>query len=154
MPPRRPTVRVAVPAPPRTMALPRSFFVLTETRVLPAMMSFKTLLMSALVEILHAARPKQRDDVPLDAPGVRDNCRRLFRAPALPEDKTCVEVVEIEGAKLFDRDGVMIKLAFFSGIVALGNATQLHLRLLPRSSRRPDAMQADRVAARAAQARY
>jgi hypothetical protein len=30
------------------MALPRSFFVLTLTRVLPAMMSFKTLLTSAL----------------------------------------------------------------------------------------------------------
>jgi hypothetical protein len=42
------TVRVAVPTPPRTLALPRSFFVLTLTRVFPAMMSFKTLLMSAL----------------------------------------------------------------------------------------------------------
>src|SRR3954453_1786131 len=36
MPPRRPTVRVAVPTPPRTMAFPRSFLVLTETRVFPA----------------------------------------------------------------------------------------------------------------------
>lgn len=34
------------------MALPRSFFVLTDTRVLPAMMSFKILLMSALVRSL------------------------------------------------------------------------------------------------------
>ena len=43
------TVRVAVPAPPRTMAFPRSFLVLTETRVFPAMMSLRTLLMSVLV---------------------------------------------------------------------------------------------------------
>src|SRR6267142_7203278 len=42
MPPRRPTVRVAVPAPPRTMAFPRSFLVLTETRVFPAIMSLRT----------------------------------------------------------------------------------------------------------------
>ncbi len=36
MPPRRATVRVAVPTPPRTIAFPRSFLVLTETRVFPA----------------------------------------------------------------------------------------------------------------------
>src|SRR6267142_6554956 len=32
------TVRAPVPAPPRTIAFPRSFLVLTETRVFPAMM--------------------------------------------------------------------------------------------------------------------
>jgi hypothetical protein len=44
--------RVAVPAPPRTMAFPRSFLVLTETRVFPAIMSLRTLLMSVLVRSL------------------------------------------------------------------------------------------------------
>jgi hypothetical protein len=58
MPPRRPTVRVAVPEPPRTMAFPRSFLVLTETRVFPAIMSLRTLLMSVLVRSLTRRGPK------------------------------------------------------------------------------------------------
>jgi hypothetical protein len=58
MPPRRPTVRVAVPAPPRTIAFPRNFLVLTETRVFPAMMSLRTLLMSVLVRSLTRRGPK------------------------------------------------------------------------------------------------
>jgi hypothetical protein len=41
-----------VPAPPLTIALPRSFLVLTETRVFPATMSLRTLLMSVLVRSL------------------------------------------------------------------------------------------------------
>ena len=45
-------VRVAVPAPPRTMAFPRGFLVLTETRVFPAMMSLRTLLTSVLARSL------------------------------------------------------------------------------------------------------
>ena len=43
---------VAVPPPPVTIALPRGFLVLTETRVSPAMMSLRTLLMSVLVRSL------------------------------------------------------------------------------------------------------
>ena len=50
-------VRVAVPTPPRTLALPRSFFVLTLTRVFPAMMSFKTALTSALTSSLTRREP-------------------------------------------------------------------------------------------------
>ncbi|MGY4314150.1 hypothetical protein ACVWW1_003453 [Bradyrhizobium sp. JR3.5] len=52
IPPRRPTVLVAVPAPPRTTAFPRSFLVLTATRVFPVIMSLRTLLMSVLVRSL------------------------------------------------------------------------------------------------------
>src|SRR5690606_24299650 len=48
MPPSRPIVRIAVPRPPRTMVLPRSFSVFIVTRVLPAMTSFR-LFMSGLV---------------------------------------------------------------------------------------------------------
>jgi len=49
MPLRSPTVREAAPTPPRTMDLPRNFPVLKLPLVLPAMTSFKTLLISALV---------------------------------------------------------------------------------------------------------
>jgi hypothetical protein len=45
----------------------------------------------------------------------------------------------------------MIELSLFGGIVPLGNAAQLDLRLLAGAFGGPDAMQADRVAARAAQ---
>ena len=41
-----------VPAPPRTMAFPRSFLVLTETRVFLAMISLRTLLMSVFARSL------------------------------------------------------------------------------------------------------
>src|SRR5438105_13311178 len=62
MPPRRPTVRVAVPAPPRTTAFPRSFLVLTETRVFPAMMY--VLRVSTLCTASTPQRPPSRVRMP------------------------------------------------------------------------------------------
>ena len=89
--------------------------------------------------------------MPLDAAGIRNDGRRLLGPPALPQDEACVQVIEVERAELLDRDGLVIELALLGGIVALSNAAQLDLRLLPRAFGRPDAMQADGVAARAAQ---
>jgi hypothetical protein len=76
----RPTVRVAVPAPPRTMAFPRSFLVLTATRVFPAMMSLRTLLMSVLVRSLTRLVPVRGNDVPLDTACIGDGRRGLLRS--------------------------------------------------------------------------
>ena len=77
--------------------------------------------------------------------------RRLLGPPALPQDEACVQVIDVERAELLDRDGLVIELALLGGVVALSNAAQLDLRLLPSAFGGPDAMQADGVAARAAQ---
>jgi hypothetical protein len=82
MPP-RPTVRGAVPAPPLTIAVARSFFVLTETRVFPAMMSLRTLLKSVLVRCL--TRRYEWNGVTLIAASVGGNFRWLLRSPAFPQ---------------------------------------------------------------------
>ena len=58
---------------------------------------------------------------------IRDDRRWLFGSPALPEHKTCIQVIEIERAELFDGDSLVIELAFLGRFVALCNAAQLDL---------------------------
>lgn len=88
----------------------------------------------------------KRHDMTMDASGVGHNGGRLLRAPALSEDETRFQVVEIEIAQFLDDDRLVIKLAFLSGIVPLRNSAQLNLGLFSRKLRRPDAMQPDRIA--------
>jgi hypothetical protein len=73
MPPRSPTVRVAVPAPPLAIALPRSFLVLTETRGLSGHDILEDFIDVSLGEILNPTSPYKRNDVTLDATSVGDD---------------------------------------------------------------------------------
>ena len=82
------------------------------------------------------------------AASIRDDCRRLLRAPALSEYEARLQVVEIEVAQPFDGDRIVIELALLGRIVALRNPAQLNLRLFSRKLCRPDTMLPDRVATR------
>jgi hypothetical protein len=115
------------------------------------MMSLRTFVDVSLGQILHAACSQERDDVPLDTPGIRNDGRRFLGPPTFPQDEPCVEVIEVERTELLDRDRLVIELALLCGIVALSNAAQLDLRFLPRTFGGPHTMQADRIAARATQ---
>ena len=81
------------PAPPRTIALPRNFLVLTPTRVFPAMMSFKTLLMSALIRSFTRRVPRSGTIWRLCG-----QCRlrslRLFRSPAFSKIRPAFKSVK------------------------------------------------------------
>ena len=44
---------------------------------------------------------QERDDVPLDAPAIRDDGRRLLRPPAFPQDETCVQIIPPGPKSLF-----------------------------------------------------
>lgn len=79
--------------------------------------------------------------------GIGNDSSRLLGAAPFAEDQARLEVVEVERAELLDGDRLMIELAFLGGVVTTGHTTQLHLRFLPGSLRRPDAMEADCEAA-------
>lgn len=78
-------MRVAVPIPPFTIARPRSFFVLMETRVFPAMMSLRTLVTSDLVR-----------STTIDPADIDSRCRRIFRPGTLSGYEPGLEVQQVE----------------------------------------------------------
>ncbi len=82
----------------------------------------------------------------IDAAGVGADRCRLLRAAALAKDEAGIQIGDIEGAKLLDRDRLVVELAFFRGVVAARDTSDLNLCFLPGRLRRPHAMQADGVA--------
>jgi hypothetical protein len=108
-------VRVAVPAPPLTIALPRSFLVFTETRVFPAMMSLRTLLMPVLVRSLTLRVPISgmmwRSIRPVSVTIVE----AFFGLPPFSQDETGLQISEIAGTELLHGDRPVIELAPSAG---------------------------------------
>src|SRR5882724_2830000 len=137
MPPRRPTVRVAVPAPPLTTALPRSFLVLTETRVFPAMMSLRTLFRRGPKSgmIWRSIRPVSVVIV-----------EGFFGRPPFPRISPALQIGEIAGAQLLYSDRLVIKLAIFDGIITSSDPTELHLRLAAGGLGYPGSMEPNGIA--------
>jgi len=65
-----------------------------------------------------------------------------------------IQIGDIEGAKVFDGDRLVVELAFFRGIVATPRHARTDLGFLPGRLRRPHDMQADSVSAGRPAARY
>ena len=85
IPPRRPTVRVAVPGPPSTMARPR-FLVLTSALVLPVATSRINRLMSAGTRSATRRVPRRGFICRSISPSIRCKRAGLLRALALPKN--------------------------------------------------------------------
>ena len=141
-------VRVAVPAPPRTLATTK-LLRLDADAGLPGHDVLQDPAYVGLDEILDAARANQRDDVPMDAAGVRYDGRRLLRTSALAEHEARRQVLEIEFAQLLDGDRLVVELPFLGRIIALRHPTQLDPGFLSGELWRPYAMKTDGVATRA-----
>ena len=85
-----------------------------------------------------------------DSTDVADDGCRLLRASTLAHDQAGVQVLEIEPAQLLDRYGFMIELPLFRRIFATRDLAEENPCLVARKLGRPEAMQPDGEAARAA----
>lgn len=95
------------------------------------------------IEILDAARAKQRDDVALDPAFVGVDGRRLLRPAPLAEDEAGLCVLQISFAQLFDRDGLDVELLLFGRIAAVRDVTEKNAGLLAGGLGRPHTVRTD-----------
>lgn len=132
------------------MARPLGLPVFISAFVLPAHDVFQGAGDVRLGQILDPPAAQQGDDVALDTAYVGDDGAGLLRTISLAEDEALVEVGEVAVAELLHGHGLVIELALLGGVSAVGHLTQQRLRLAASRFRRPDAVQADGEAPRAA----
>jgi len=112
MPPRRPTVRVAAPAPPRTLAFPRSFLVFTLTRVFAGHDVLQDLVDIGLTRALTRRVPISGTIWRLIRPVSVTIVVAFFGRPPLPRRRLASKSL-VKLAELFDRDRLVVKLPLF-----------------------------------------
>lgn len=103
-----------------------------------------------LGEVLHPLRAGQWNDVAANSTDVADNGCRFLRPSALTHDRPGAQIVEVKPTQLLDRDDRVFELSLFRRIFAAQNLAEQDPCLLSRRLGRPEAMQPDGEAARAA----
>jgi len=70
----------------------------------------------------------------------------FFGRPPFPQDKPCLQIMEMAGTHLLHRCRLVIELTHFGGIIAPSDSAELDFRLLARCLWGPGSVKPDCVA--------